>query len=173
MKATVVPAQITTVEDKIAGNLSVTQLLLLIAPVMLTGMMFAFVPPLLQLTGLKLALALIAGLTCASLALRIRGTLLVYWLLTISRYNRRPRFHVLDKNEPYLRYIETPFKLSTTESKNHIDKAPLRSTSLQQLATVEVVRLQAAMADPRSKFQLLARKGGLRVSIFHLKDDNL
>jgi hypothetical protein len=42
MKTTIVPAQVTTVEDRITARLTFTQLLLLVTPVFLSGAMFAF-----------------------------------------------------------------------------------------------------------------------------------
>ena len=172
MKSTVVPAQITTVEDKIAGNLSVTQLMLLIAPVLLTGLMFTILPPMLQLTAYKLVVIALFGLACITLAIRIKGELLLHWMVTIAKYNLRPAIHVLDKNDGYLRYIEIPIT-------NPIDVAAAAATtvekpaSLMQLATAELVRLESAIVDPRSKFQLLVKKGGLHVSIHEIKEDSL
>jgi hypothetical protein len=172
MKSTVVPAQITTVEDKIAGNLSVTQLMLLIAPVMLTGLLFTIAPPTLQLTAYKLVIASLFGMTCLLLAVRVKGTLLLHWLITISRYNLRAQIHVLNKNDSYLRYIEVPFAdLPETLVEDAV--VELRSPSLKQLAIGELVRLEAAIEDPRAKFQLLVKKGGLHVSIHEIKEDSL
>ena len=172
MKTTVVPAQITTIEDKIAGNLSVTQLMLLIAPVLLTGLLFSIAPPMLKLTGYKLLITVMFGLSCITLAVRIKGTLLLHWLITISRYNLRPQIHVLNKNDNYLRYTELPLfsepELATTDEET-VDPAP----SLKQMATTELVRLESAIGDPRAKFQLLVKKGGLHVSIQEIKEDSI
>lgn len=172
MKSTIVPAQITTVEDKIAGNISVTQLMLLIAPVMVTGLLFAIMPPMIQLTGFKLGIALVFAFVCMTLAVRIKGTLLLNWLITICRYNLRPQRFVLDKNDPYLRFIETPL---IEESKATIESETLKSENpiRQQLASSEVIRLQTAIDDPRSQFQLLVEKGGLHVRIQQIKEDSV
>jgi len=55
-----------------------------------------------QLTGFKLGLAMVFGFVCLTLAVRVKGTLLLNWLITIGRYNLRPRRYVLDKNDSYL-----------------------------------------------------------------------
>ena len=171
MKSTIVPAQITTVEDKIAGNISVTQLILLIAPVMLTGLLFALMPPMIQLTGLKLGLAMVFGFVCLTLAVRVKGTLLLNWLITIGRYNLRPRRYVLDKNDSYLRNTETRPETAVAVADGEVIEpaAPLR----QQLATAEIIRLQSAINDPRSQFQLFVAKGGLHVRINEIKEDSI
>jgi hypothetical protein len=49
MRSTVIPAQITTVEDKITGNLSLTQIILLIIPVFILTILFSLVPPVMKL----------------------------------------------------------------------------------------------------------------------------
>ena len=45
MKTAIVPAQVTTVEDKVAGNLNLTQLLLIASPVFVRGVIYAVFPP--------------------------------------------------------------------------------------------------------------------------------
>lgn len=172
MKSTVVPAQITTVEDKIAGNLSVTQLMLLIAPVMLTGLLFAIVPPMIKLTAIKLTVALVFAFVCLTLAVRIKGTLLLNWLIIIGRYNLRPRRYVLDKNDSYLRYIE-PAHVNEQSVVVKDEAAPQVRPLKQQLAASEVIRLQTAIDDPRSQFQLFTSKGGLHVRIQQIKEDSV
>ena len=172
MKSTVVPAQITTVEDKIAGNLSVTQLMLVIAPVLLTGLTFTILPPMLQLTAYKMVVVALFGLACTTLAIRIKGELILNWIITIAKYNLRPTIHVLNKNDNYLRNIEIPITSVSVETPE-VTVPIKRLPSLIQLATAELVRLESAIVDPRSKFQLLVKKGGLHVSIHEIKEDSL
>ena len=45
MKMTVVPAQVTTVEDRIIGSLGFSQILLLVIPIFVSAGVFALVPP--------------------------------------------------------------------------------------------------------------------------------
>lgn len=45
MRMTVVPAQITTVEDRIIGNLGFSQILLLIVPLFVSAGVFVLLPP--------------------------------------------------------------------------------------------------------------------------------
>ena len=73
MRQTVVPAQVTTVEDKIAGNISFKQMLLLVAPVFLGGAMYVFLPPFLGYSVYKIVLWILFALVCATLAVRIKG----------------------------------------------------------------------------------------------------
>lgn len=103
MRVTIVPAQITTVEDKVFGNLNVPQLILLTIPVALSGAIFALLPARMSLSLYKLPIILLGFLIFSLLALRFRGKILLDWLIVILRYNLRPRYFIYDKNTPYLR----------------------------------------------------------------------
>lgn len=103
MRTTVVPAQITTVEDKIAGNLSFIQLLLLIFPVFLSGLIFSLMPPLMEINGLKIMITLLSLSGAAILASRVKGVITLYRLIILVRYKARPRIWVYNKNDLYLR----------------------------------------------------------------------
>lgn len=169
MKTTVVPAQVTTVEDKIAGNLSVTQMFLLTAPVFLGGGLFAFFPPLMTLTPLKLTFVSLLTLICLVLAIRIKGKILMVWAITITRYNLRPRYYVFNKNDIHLRLNVPRFK---TPNKSVLKPVPSTSKSKRfiPIPTAEIVRLETAVADPRAKFHFkTTRKGSLRVYIKQIK----
>ena len=168
MKTTLVPAQVTTVEDKIAGSLSLSQLLLLCTPIFLGGAIYALFPPLLHLTLLKTGLFMLLAVIFSLLSIRIRGKILLSWLVVISRYNLRPRYYIYNKNEMHLRMAKATIK-TATEQKRPIERkksAPL----LPKIPIPQMVKLQSAIADPRSKLNIRAsRKGGLSVHITEIK----
>lgn len=97
MKTTIVPAQVTTVEDTIAGNLSLTQVVLMIVAVLIVAIITAGLPPLLKLRAYKVVLAFGCGLPCLVLAYRWRGQLLLVWLQMKLRYQFRPRLYLLSE----------------------------------------------------------------------------
>ena len=72
MKTTTVPAQITTVEDKIAGNLNASQLFLLAVSVFSAFGLYLLFPPSMELTIPKILLCVLSMLFFSSLAIRIR-----------------------------------------------------------------------------------------------------
>jgi hypothetical protein len=168
MKTTIVPAQVTTVEDKIAGNLNFTQLLLLVTPVFISGALFAFLPPFMNLRGYKIVISVLIAVICMTLAIRIKGKILLLWISIIGQYNLRPRYYLYDKNDMHLRVepkqkadvaFETAVKVKKTEF-NKVEDIPL----------TELVRLENVVSDPRSKFHFKAtKKGGLRVYIQEIK----
>ena len=169
MKTTVVPAQITTVEDKIAGNLTFSQLILLTTPVFLAGAIFAFLPPFMNLRGYKLVLVILIATVCMVMAIRIKGRILLSWIGVLGKYNRRPRHYIFNKNDRYLREMEneTPEPKKVSHSMNKVSKETLQpiSVPMNQLVMAEEVAL-----DPRAKLEFrTTKKGELRVHIQEIK----
>ena len=71
MKVSAIPAQVTTVEDRIAGNLNLTQLLLLASPLFLVAVIMFLLPPYGKYSLYKLIVAVIISSVSATLAIRI------------------------------------------------------------------------------------------------------
>ena len=108
MRSTVIPAQMTTVEDKIAGNLSFTQILLLMTPVFWGTLIYAFAIPTMRLALYKLPVILLVTILCLILAIRIKGKLVLDWLIMILRFRTRPGYYLFDKNDTYQRNLDLP-----------------------------------------------------------------
>lgn len=108
MRSQVIPAQITTVEDKIAGDFSLTQIMLLLLPVLLTSAIYALLPPNMTLVMYKLVLASVLAILCITLAVRVKGRLVASWLLVFARYNLRPKFYIYNKNTTLYREVIQP-----------------------------------------------------------------
>lgn len=168
MKTAIVPAQVTTVEDKIAGNLSFTQVLLMTAPVFLSGAVFAFLPPFMSLSGYKLVVCIIIATAFISLAIRIKGKIVLVWMGVIGRYRLRPRLYLYDKNDLYLRLV-------LIERKKRVSKSVKQTTTAKPrepitIPTQTLARIENIVNDPRAKLEFKAtRKGGLRVHIQEIK----
>lgn len=172
MKTTVVPAQMTTVEDKIAGNLSFTQLLLLTTPVFLGGGVFILVPPIMGYTVFKLVVATCMAFVCVMLAIRVKGKILAQWIAVIARYRLRPQFYLFNKNNSYLRnQAQQPEQKEEVET--HKQLTLKSADALPLIPTHQMARLESAITDPRAKFHLKAEKGGLRVYIHEIKKENV
>lgn len=106
MRSTIIPAQITTVEDKIAGNLNFTQIILLISPFIWTTFIYAFLTPQMQLAAYKYPLIILAILLCVALALRIKGKVVIEWLAVLARYRLRPKYYVFRKSDVFNREVD-------------------------------------------------------------------
>lgn len=108
MRTTVIPAQITTVEDKIAGSLSMTQVMLLMVPVIFTTIAYTILPQRMHIEVYKIVLVLIVLLISLILSLRIKDKVVLSWLAVLLRYNVRARYYIFNKNDTYLRDIVLP-----------------------------------------------------------------
>ena len=169
MKTTIVPAQVTTVEDKIAGNLNFTQLLLLTTPVFLSGALFAFLPPFMSFKSYKLVICVLMALVCMALAIRVKGKILLLWISIIGRYNLRPRYYIFNKNDSHLR--TAPDKKQSVVPEAVVKTVDTDEREFKRdIPLTEMVRLEDAVADPRAKFHFkTTKKGGLRVFISEVK----
>lgn len=108
MRSTIIPAQITTVEDKIAGNLNITQVLLLMSPVFFSIALYGVYPPLMNFTWYKAGLIFIVLTLCVLLSIRVKEKLVLEWLIVYIRFTRRPSFYIFDKNDPMGRDMHLP-----------------------------------------------------------------
>ena len=102
-KATVVPAQVTTVEDRIFANLSMPQVMLLFAVIFVSGGVFTFAEPAMEGALYKYVIMLAVGVVCGILAIRIKGKIIGAWLVILMTYYLRPKYYVYDKNVTTLR----------------------------------------------------------------------
>lgn len=137
MRTTVVPAQVTTVEDRIAGNFTLPQIVLLVIPLVIGVGIYAQITPRMHFNVLKLTLIVIQYAVFGALALRINGKIVADWLIIYSRYSTRPRRYIFTKNDLIHREIVTEKKvintqkLKTNTSENKNTDKPL--TFLEQL----------------------------------------
>lgn len=164
MRTTIIPAQITTVEDKIAGNLNLTQILILMVPVFITAVVFVLIPPTMKLMGYKLILILFFLVICLILALRIKGRVLFNWLLILSQFKLRPKIFVFNKNDNYLREVE-PEILKKKKVIKEIKTIKLISQKEQALVEAETIKFLHFINDKNNSLSFrLSDKGGLNVA---------
>lgn len=170
MKTATVPAQITTVEDKIAGNLTLQQMVLLASPVFIDFALYALLPTSLKLNTYKLILMTLVTFVAGILAIRVKSKILLAWAITIFRYNERPRYYVFNKNNTYLRFkMNAPInKSSETETIQSLEQIVRRNRP--QLSQEDVFRLETILANPSVNLSFAtSKKGGLYVSITEVK----
>jgi len=168
MRSTVIPAQVTTVEDRIAGNLGVSQLLLLTVPIFAGSALFVILPPFFNYATYKVVLIVGLAALCSILAIRIKGKIVLQWIVTVTRYNARPRYYVFDKNDSYLRE-KTKQDTIPEEVKQQVTvRAIVRS--IPKATTAELVKIEELMKNPQANLRFkTTRKGELRVHIKEVK----
>ena len=162
MRSTVIPAQITTVEDKIAGNLSMTQIVILLVPVFVGTLIFAIFPPTMHLALYKLPPVLLVLLVCLLLSLRIKGKVVLSWLTILLSYNLRPKYYIFNKNDHYLRNIPD-FEEKVKIQKNILVEKDLKVPA-KNFGLKELKELESFIKNPGYSFSLKpGKKGGLYV----------
>lgn len=169
MKVTVVPAQVTTVEDRIIGNLGFSQMMLLIVPVFVGAALFAVLPPAMGSSVYKYTIMGVLALVCCILAVRIKGKILAIWLITILRYNLRPKFYLFNKNTTALR---EQYESKAIESEEDNSTAKTKKTiSAPKLELREAVKVYATIDNPAAKLRFeTTKKGGLHVRITEVEE---
>jgi hypothetical protein len=174
MRTTIVPAQITTVEDRIAGRLGLTQLLLLIAPIFGGSAIFVILPPFFAYAVYKVVLITCVAALCALLAIRIKGKILLFWAITLLRYNLRPRYYLFNKNSTHTREIVLPADMedeTTEEPSTQEVTAPIRKANL---TTAERVQIEDLLANPAANVHITTTKRGeLRVHLTEVQQENI
>ena len=169
MKMTVVPAQVTTVEDRIIGNLGFSQILLLIVPVFAGAGIFVALPPFISSAVYKYVIMGVVAMIFCVLAIRIKGKLVAFWLVTILRYNLRPKYYLFNKNVSTLRENyparkdqEQPEKTVTVVTKQ---------VSRNQLDIPTTARVLATIENPAAKVRFeTGKKGGLHVRLTEIEE---
>lgn len=168
MKATVVPAQVTTVEDRIMGRLGFSQLMLLFIPVFFGGMLYMIAPPLFGSDLYKYIIIGFLTVICMTLAIRVRGKIVAQWLSIILRYNVRPTYYLFDKNtSAYRRDYDVP----TKEAETVTETAAPKKRAPSPLAIHEVSSLMHRLERPQSQLSFeTTKKGGLYVRLTEVEE---
>lgn len=168
MKVTVVPAQVTTVEDRIIGNLGFSQMLLLIIPVFASAGLFALLPPFMGSAVYKYVIMGTLALICCILAIRIKGKILAFWLVTILRYNVRPKYYLFNKNTTALRQEYAP--VTETQTDSTANEMKKERTTRPRLGTPETAKVLRAIENPAAKFRFeTTKKGRLHVRLTEIE----
>ena len=166
MRTTIIPAQITTVEDKIAGSLNFTQMLLLMIPVFWAAIVYILLPQSMHLSWYKFALILVVLVASAILAIRIKDKIILQWLQVLLRFNIRPKYYVFNKNDSYLRVMDLP-NLEESSSKA-VRRA--HKTSEQKIPSIsfdlkQFVQMESLLISQKLNLSYKAgKKGGLHVA---------
>ena len=163
MKTLILPAQITSVEDKIIGNLNMTQLLILMSSLFISAVVFLILPTPMQINSYKVIIILLSIFLSIFLSFRYKDQLIIDWLVILLRFKNRPRYYVFDKRTIYLR------KIDLNKSNYSIVQPVLSQTKLH--TPIKSVSYDLRALDQlldQSKFQTSIKfnqKGGLNVAV--------
>jgi len=171
MRTRVIPAQITTVEDKIVGNLNLMQIMMLMAPVFFMTLIYAVFPPSMSFVAYKLTLSVIFFVICITLSLRIKGKIVIHWLSILIRYNLRAKYYIYNKNESYLRTLHLPTTNKTPVAEKKLLKAKARKKIKPAIYRIKnLVSLENMIGNDEVDFRYkIGKKGGLNVAFEQIK----
>ena len=170
MKMTVVPAQVTTVEDRIIGNLGFSQILLLIVPIFIAAGIFVLIPPFMGGAIYKyFIMGIAAGIFCI-LAIRIKDKIVALWLVTLLRYNSRPKYYIFNKNTTVLR---ENYQLAKEQDRpeEKIATKTAKKVTLNQLDIPATARVLATIENPAARVRFeTGKKGNLHVRLTEIEE---
>lgn len=172
MKATVVPAQVTTVEDRVAGSLGFAQLILFAIPVFGGSLLYAALPPSMGGSLYKLVVIGIITTICSILAIRIKGKIVLLWAIVLLRYKLRPRLYLFSKNTD--RYREDYPEASVASTQPEAEVKQLQSlATIPKLGYADTARAYATLDNPLRHLRYeTTKKGGLHVRYTEIEDSN-
>ena len=171
MRTRVIPAQITTVEDKIVGSLNLMQIMMLMAPVFFMTLVYAVFPPSMSFVAYKLTLSAIFFVICVTLSLRIKGKIVIHWLSILIRYNLRSKYYIYNKNESYLRTLYLPTVNKAPEEKKKVAETKAQSKVKPAIYRIKnLVSLENMIGNDEVDFRYkISKKGGLNVAFEQIK----
>jgi len=165
MKTAIVPAQVTTVEDRIAGNFTFVQLLILMFAGGLATVVYLLIAPSYHFTPFKIVTILTIVFLLTPLAIRIRGKIVADWLIILTRFYQRPLRYVFTKND---REPEAFDAIKTNKAENK--EAATVETVTESVTFEEHTKLKELLSNPEFAVRfVVAEKGGLNVSVAPLK----
>jgi hypothetical protein len=167
MKTTVVPAQITTVEDRIAGNLTLPQIVLLIVPLIIGATIYVCLPIRMHINTIKIVLICFQFLFFGLLAIRFRGKIIADWSIIYLRFKLRPRRYIFTKNDPATREIE-PVVIEEPANKNVVEQKPEIIPALP--ISPDKTKVDRMFTNPTFNASYkLSKNGGLDVTLSQIE----
>jgi len=163
MKTTIIPAQITTVEDKIAGNLSFAQILLFLAAMFLGTGVYILLPIPMKLTIYKIPVIIVLSGICLILSVRIKDRIILNWISIISSYFLRPRFYVFNKNDTVYREIIVEEK-ADKQSAIAVKKLNVKKKNAVTFGELQIIEQFVKHQGKNIRLRFKG-KGGIDVSI--------
>jgi hypothetical protein len=94
MRISIVPAEMTSVKDKIIGNLELKQILLLATPLIFAIFTYIAIPPFNKTNSPKIILFIIFSFISSILSINISGELVLEIIINGFKYLIRPKIHL-------------------------------------------------------------------------------
>lgn len=164
MRSTIIPAQITTVEDTIAGTVTIKQLVLLVNPVVLAILFYMVIPPFFQFSLAKVLFAILYAIGSVLLAIKVKERLVFEWIQIFTIYFMRPKHFIYNKNTRSFR------KETIVTQKKEVKKPrPVRKVQVPISSYFTFFERLANHPNFRVSF-IPVRKGGFKVAVYEIHE---
>lgn len=165
MRVSVVPAQVTTVEDRIIGCLGFMQILILVSAILCGAGVFVVLPPMMGEAWYKYGIIAAVLVVGSTLSIRVRGVILAHWVSIIVRYNQRPMYYVADKNTTAYRQRDKD-KDDQAHMPVHTSPGTVSRHQPVLLDASARAKARAVIDDPAAHIRIATdTKGGVHVRI--------
>ncbi len=170
MRTAIIPAQIITVEDKLAGNLSLSQIIILMIPLFVGTLVYVLFPPKMELTVYKGILTGVVALLFITLSFRVKNKIVFQWLIVLLRYTLRPRYYIFNKNDITGREVDLPV-LQTQKETSHAEVKKEIKAKIPLLSIIDMIRFERLITNPNFSLRFKEnKKGGLNVAFEQVKE---
>lgn len=159
MKSSVLPAEITSVEDKITANLSLKQLILMVVPVVLSGFIFFVAPPINKMSLYKFLISFLLFLIFLTLAIRLNNKIILEWLIITGKFYIRPKIYVFSKD---IEYAPIAHKTNKQENLKADSSIPER---LDMVNPADISKAQFLIVNSDVKISFNTKKEKLNASL--------
>src|SRR5690606_21819922 len=137
------------------------------------SLIFVILPPFFNYAPYKVVLIVCAASLSALLAIRIKGKILLFWLITLFRYNTRPRYYLFNKNSAHTREVVLHSDIEDEPAEEAASQT-VATTRKINLTTAERVQIEDLIANPAANVHFTAnKKGELRVHLTEVQQENL
>jgi len=164
MRRSIVPAQITSVEDKIAGNISVSQGILMGIPIVGAFAIATLLPPHGQFVDYKYGIIACLVVLFGMLAVRISGRIIFDWIGVLVRYGQRPRYYVHGMNSLAHRVTPGAQKQNSDERSSALVDTPEKIPK-GVVSDTDMLRFQRFADSSSSMAFEIGKKGALHVRV--------
>ncbi len=161
MKTTVVPAQVTTVEDRLIGNLTFAQILIFIIPLFTDLVTYLTVVPRSQLDYDKTILIVSQSFIICLLALRVNEKILANWLWIFFKFICRPKIYLYSIIDPAAALSDKNISSENAEEVDHLPTLPdPGKTDIEANNVIDHLVVEKMIRDRLFNVRIQPRKSG-------------
>ncbi len=162
MKTTRIPAQITTIEDTVAGKLTLRQLILLIIPIILSMMMYIFIPKYFNFSTPKIIISSFLIIISSVASINTKNRLIIDWIVILIKYIFRPKYFVYERSSIT---FKDKLKMNLINNKNHENiKNKIEEKTISTIFSYGKISL-----NPKFSISFKpVKKGGIKVAIYKI-----